>query len=249
MLTAKEQDLQRKRDDMQNEDVKSQKAAQFALDVSRHIEDSKQKDFWRKSQLANKEGNAAGELGQGVPGGYTDPGVQEYAQVGHLEGQAGRQRGLDYKMALENLRMQGRAGLEGTKYGYRSNLQEDKQAFEGGENELNRLNRTKNAGIMAGGQNARSALDRNAKAKQATAELYLGIIKSSGQLAQMTEPERMRALEQLMMEANADAQDPNISPEAHAAKWRARASGVGSGGAPAQRPTTAGEINDPSQLP
>lgn len=263
MLSARENDLARKREDMKNEDAKLQKAQQFALDISRHVEDTKQKEFWRKSQVAGQEGRATGELGQSAPEGYDDPAVQEYANVGNLSGQADANKlksQNDYRQILEQLRIGGRAGIEESKHGYRTDenvqkgdirmgLQNDQQQYGAEQGDLNRASRERNARTMAGAQRSRAVADQSFKQKASTADLYLGIMKSGGQMAQMTEPERMRFLEQQMQEANADAQDPSITPEMMAKKWRAKASGGGAAPPqPGRAPVTSGEVTDFSQL-
>lgn len=88
--------LERERQKAADEEDKFQKSLQFGLDVSRHIQDSKTKEVWRQQQLGRDEGKAAGELGMESPSGqYVDPSAQEYADVGHLEGQVGRQQSQD----------------------------------------------------------------------------------------------------------------------------------------------------------
>jgi hypothetical protein len=227
MLTAREMDLQRKREDMQNEDVKSQKAAQFALDVSRHIEDSKQKEFWRKSQLAGKEGEATGQLGLEKPMGYEDPAVQEYADVGHLGGQAAFQKLQEQakqREMLEKLRIGGRVEVEGTKHGYRTQeidqrggiklgLQNDQQEFTTGRDQVLEGGRNYRAGVMAGAANNRATLNRDQQAKESAVKFYTEMAKQQGPMGRLLNPTQVAEIDAFAESLLPLAQDPSVSPQ------------------------------------
>lgn len=228
MLTSREQNLERKRQEMADNDVKQQKAAQFALDVSKHIGDSKQKEFWRQSQLAAKEGVAAGQLGQESPAEtYANPAVAESAGVGHLEGMAAQRSNkaaAEQKALLELLRIGGRKEVEGVKHGYRSDelgikgeirgqLQEDQQAHGVGIEHIRGKYAQGRADTMAGSANSRAAVNRDQQAKEMAVKFYIERAKQQGPMGRIINPQLAAEIDATAESLLPLAQDPSISPQ------------------------------------